>query len=255
MWLQGTVVALQLLSEGHSQRATVRLEPSEEVVTVRCKELSSSAPEGGDAAMNGTGHRPKHRHSSSHKWGSRERDEEPGLQGSKRHKHSSSSREPSAAAAVGLAPAQADGGVISLDSSEGPATRATQGSQPCQPAWLAPHISVKIVDKHLSGGKLYLKKAEVIDVTEPRVCSIYSKDISKAVHGIHQNLLETVVPHEAGSRLLVVRGDHRGQRARLLRRNSRSQAVAVQLTSDLSQVVNLGFDDVSHFVGEAGEEE
>ena len=250
------MVALQPLSEGHSQRATVRLEPSEEVVTIRCKELSCSAPEGANSAMNGTGHRPKHRHSSSHKRSSRERDEEPGLQGSKRHKHSSSSREPSAAAAaVGLAAAQADGSVISPDSDEGLGTGGTQGSQPREPAWLAPHISVKIVDKHLSGGKLYLKKAEVIDVTEPRVCSIHSKDMNQAVHGIHQNLLETVVPHEAGSRLLIVRGEHRGQRARLLKRNSRSQAVAVQLTSDLSQVVNLGFDDVSQFVGEAGEEE
>ncbi len=69
-----------------------------------------------------------------------------------------------------------------------------------------------------------------------------------------QASLETVVPKQEGRRLLVVAGPLRGQRARLLSRNSEAAAIAVQLTADFS-VHKLGFDDVSEYAGEFGEEE
>jgi hypothetical protein len=49
-------------------------------------------------------------------------------------------------------------------------------------------------------------------------------------------------------------GEHRGQRARLLKRNTETAAAAVQLTEDFS-VLKVSFDDIAEFVGEAGEDE
>ena len=69
-----------------------------------------------------------------------------------------------------------------------------------------------------------------------------------------QGQVETVVPREAGARVLVVAGRHRGQRARLLSRSGASGVAAVQLAAELD-VTRLPFDEISQFVGEAGEDE
>ncbi len=102
--------------------------------------------------------------------------------------------------------------------------------------------------------RLYLKRAEVVDVPQPTCCSLLLTDGGESVAGVQQAQVETVVPKEAGRRLLVVAGKLRGQRARLLARDSAAARVRLQLTADFS-VHELGFDDVSEFVGEAGEEE
>ena len=39
-------------------------------------------------------------------------------------------------------------------------------------SWLRPHIRVRIVDKDFKGGKFYLKKARVLDVTGRGVCVV-----------------------------------------------------------------------------------
>lgn len=100
--------------------------------------------------------------------------------------------------------------------------------------------------------RLYLKKAEVVDVPEPTACSLVVVESGEKLAAVRQSQLETVVPKEEGRRLLVVNGPLAGQRARLLSRNS--AAVAVQLTADFS-VHKLCFDDVSEYAGDFGEEE
>lgn len=70
----------------------------------------------------------------------------------------------------------------------------------------------------------------------------------------YQDQVETVVPREAGARVLVVAGAHRGQRARLLSRSGAAGVAAVQLAAELD-VMRLAFDEISQFVGEAGDDE
>lgn len=108
---------------------------------------------------------------------------------------------------------------------------------------------------------------------EARVCCDSSMDALAALgwrpaadsarpRGVHadaaragaQDQVETVVPREAGARVLVVAGRHRGQRARLLSRSGAAGVVAVQLAAELD-VARLGFDEICLFVGEAGEDE
>ena len=102
--------------------------------------------------------------------------------------------------------------------------------------------------------RLYLKKAEVVDVPEPTTCSIVLSETHEKLSGVRQAQLETVVPKEERRRVLVVLGRFRGQRAKLLRRDGEAGTVVVQLTADYS-AQELSFDEVSEYVGELGEEE
>ena len=102
--------------------------------------------------------------------------------------------------------------------------------------------------------RLYLKKAEVVDVPEPTTCSIVLSETREKLAGVRQAQLETVVPKEERRRVLVVLGRFRGQRAKVLRRDSEAGTVVVQLTADYS-AQELSFDEVSEYVGELGEEE
>lgn len=226
------VLALEPHIEGRSDKATVRLLPSETTATVRCKELAEKGAAVPAAPVNA------HSKHSSAKQADKKRShaQSDSDLSDTRYKSNSSKKQKS---------------VHSDDDEDVAPALAASSDKP----WLAPHVMVKIVDKHLQGGKLYLKKAEVIEVTQPTRCTLYSRDLRKYVSDVHQNLLETVVPQEEGSRLLVVSGKHKGQRVRLLRRSRDVQIAVVQFMSDLSQVAKLPFDDVSQYVGDKGEEE
>lgn len=102
--------------------------------------------------------------------------------------------------------------------------------------------------------RLYLKKAEVVDVPEPTLCSIVISETQEKLSGVRQSQLETVVPKEERRRVLIVLGRFRGQRAKMLRRDLEAGTVVVQLTADYS-AQELSFDEVSEYVGELGEEE
>lgn len=216
--LSCVVLALEPHIEGRCDRATVRLLPSETTATVRCKEL---AEQGSNISKDKANSRKRTQAQSD-------------SDVSETHRVSDHSKRKRTAPS---------------DEEDVPA------SAPSEKPWLAHHIMVKVVDKHLQGGKLYLKKAEVIEVLRPKVCTLYSRDTRKYYSNVHQSQLETVVPQEEGARVLVVQGQHKGQRARLLKRSKDAQIAVVQFLSDLSQVAKLPFDDVSHYVGERGEEE
>lgn len=102
--------------------------------------------------------------------------------------------------------------------------------------------------------RLYLKRAEVVDVPEPTRCSLVLIEGGETLSDVPQSALETVVPKQERCRLLILAGPLRGQRARLLSRNADAAAVAVQLTADFS-VHKLSFDDVSEYAGDFGDEE
>ena len=98
-----------------------------------------------------------------------------------------------------------------------------------------------------------MKKGVVTDVVTPTRCSIFLDSGDRTVDA-EQSQLETVVPKKEGTRVLLLQGKLRGQRAKLLKRNTESCQAAVQLTEDLS-VHKVGFDDFSEYLGDPGEEE
>ena len=229
------VLALEPHIEGRSDKATVRLLPSETTATVRCKELADRGTGGSQAAAV----KDINRRSDANKAAS-----------SKKRSRGQSDSDLSDTRYVPDSDKKQRKSALESDEEDLP-VEASSSQKP----WLAPHIVVKIVDKQMQGGRLYLKKAEVVEVTQPTRCTLYSRDLRKYVSDVHQDLLETVVPQEEGSRLLIVSGEHKGQRVRLLKRSREAQLAVVQFMSDLSQVAKLSFDDVSHYVGDKGEEE
>ncbi|KAK9830438.1 hypothetical protein WJX72_011748 [[Myrmecia] bisecta] len=234
------VLAVEPHVEGRSDRAIVRLQASGEAVSVRHKELGEKCESAAD---------------------------EGGASGSGRDRLSSKSAKRDAAAQNGSAKhakreRDADDGPGSVQEASKPSSSKRQRSAseeepedvPQGPAWLMPHIMVKVVDKKLQGGRLYLKKLEIVDVHQPTVCTLYRADTNESFDHVRQSQLETVVPKAEGARVMVVAGEFKGHRAKLVKRSSQSAAAAVQLLSDFT-IQKVSFDDISEYVGDAGEEE
>lgn len=119
--------------------------------------------------------------------------------------------------------------------------------------WVAPLIRVRVVDKRLQQGRLYLKKGVVLDVAPDGSCDVQMEE-GRQVVTAHQDQLETVVPKEAGAAVMVVQGKHKGRKGRLLQVSLSSGAAALQLVGDMA-VVRLLLDDVAQFMGHLEEED
>lgn len=125
---------------------------------------------------------------------------------------------------------------------------------PLHKLWVASLIRVRIIDKRIGGGKLYLKKGTVMDVRPDGSCDVRLEEGGRGAVTVHQDQLETVVPKEPGAGVMVVAGEHRGRRGRLLQANKSSGAAALQLLGDM-QVVRLMLDDVAQFMGHLDDED
>ncbi|CAG9464299.1 unnamed protein product [Pedinophyceae sp. YPF-701] len=112
--------------------------------------------------------------------------------------------------------------------------------------WVMPGIRVRVVDRHVGGGKLYLQKGVIVDVTRPRVCDVRMEHNGTVVSDVRQASLETVVPKAAGGRVMVLRGAFRGQVGSMLARamSDGHGAAAVQVGDD-AEVLRVSLDDVA----------
>lgn len=79
-------------------------------------------------------------------------------------------------------------------------------SFPDEAPWLTSDIRVKLIDKKLNAGALYLKKGTVVDVLQPMVCDLVVD--GKHISNVHQSQLETVRPHRDVESLILARVVH-----------------------------------------------
>lgn len=114
--------------------------------------------------------------------------------------------------------------------------------------WLVPGIRVKIVDKRLDKGRIYLKKGTVVDVKAPGICDVWIQSMRRSVFDVRQRQLETVVPRTPGVRIRVVAGRFKGQSGNILQRNVDAGVAAVHLDDD-DVVRKLPLDDIAEWVG------
>jgi G patch domain/KOW motif-containing protein len=124
---------------------------------------------------------------------------------------------------------------------------------PARPTWLFPSIRVRVLDKRLHGGGVYLKKGIVVDVHPGGLADVALPE-GKGVVQLPEALLETVVPKEPGRPVQVVAGHWRGRRGRLLQASAAGGAAAVQLVGDMA-IVRLQLDDVAEYTGALDEED
>jgi len=219
--LQCEVLGLEPKDAGRSARCKVRLLPSYEVVVVRCSDLDDDNGRSGsrrESRSRGKG-RDDHGGVGGSRDRQREKKKDDGVRESKRRK-------------------EEDRFVKSYKMEEEP--------------WLVPNIRIKIIDKKLHGGKFYLKKGILIDVKAPTLCDVLIDETKESVLDVRQLQLETVVPGTEGTPVHVVVGKYKGQRGRLLQRNTATGLAAVQFMNDMS-VHKLRLDDISEYCGPTDE--
>ncbi|XP_020574264.1 protein MOS2-like, partial [Phalaenopsis equestris] len=113
--------------------------------------------------------------------------------------------------------------------------------------WLRSHIRVRIISKKI-GGKLYLKKGEVVDVVSPTTCDIKMDESGKLVQGIDQEILETALPKRGGS-VLVLYGKHKNVYGSLVEKDSEKVTGLVR-DANSHALINVPLEQIAEYVGD-----
>lgn len=104
--------------------------------------------------------------------------------------------------------------------------------------WVLPGITVKIVDKK---SPYYLQKVKVVEITGDRSFECLADD-RKILKDLRQKDIQTVIP-PSDSLVIIVRGEHRGTRAKVKQRWKEEHEVMVQTVEEL-EIIKLPQDDV-----------
>ncbi|KAJ4962176.1 hypothetical protein NE237_022115 [Protea cynaroides] len=112
--------------------------------------------------------------------------------------------------------------------------------------WLTSHIRVRIVSKDFRGGKLYLKKGEVVDVVGPTTCDIAMDENRELIQGVDQEILETALPRRGGP-VLVLHGKHKGVFGSLVERNIEKETGIIQ-DADAHALLNVRLDQIAEYL-------
>ncbi|KAL1241344.1 G-patch domain and KOW motifs-containing protein [Trichinella spiralis] len=123
----------------------------------------------------------------------------------------------------------------------------TSGSQISRPrGWVYPQIRVRFVDRNFAKGKFYKLKAYVDDVVARGCCTIVF-DNGEVLENVTESQIETVIPRQEQSSVMVVCGKFCGQLGRIIHRDTRNCRVLVALAEN---TVELSYDDVCEYIGE-----
>ncbi|CAL1374470.1 unnamed protein product [Linum trigynum] len=117
--------------------------------------------------------------------------------------------------------------------------------------WLNNHIRVRIISKDMKGGRLYLKKGEVVDVVGPYICDIAMDGSRELVQGVDQDLLETALPRSGGP-VLVLYGKHKGVYGKLVKRDLEKESGVVQ-DSDTHEFLKVKLEQIAEYIGDPSE--
>ncbi|KAL7988168.1 hypothetical protein Chor_007087 [Crotalus horridus] len=114
--------------------------------------------------------------------------------------------------------------------------------------WLRQDLRVRFIDKLYKGGKYYNTKMVIEDVLKPDTC-VCRIDKGQILDGIHESMLETVIPRNDSDWVMVVLGEHVGKMGRILRRDKGQSRAVVQLQQDEEKLLTLDYDVICHYVG------
>ncbi|KAK2981339.1 hypothetical protein RJ640_012271 [Escallonia rubra] len=113
--------------------------------------------------------------------------------------------------------------------------------------WLTSQIRVRIISKELKGGRLYLKKAVVVDVVGPTTCDV-SIDESREVITVDQELLETALPRRGGP-VLILYGRHKGVYGSLVERDMEKETGVIR-DADTHELLNVRLEQIAEYTGD-----
>ncbi|XWS23308.1 hypothetical protein CRYUN_Cryun28dG0000900 [Craigia yunnanensis] len=115
-------------------------------------------------------------------------------------------------------------------------------------SWLRSHIRVRIISKSLEGGRLYLKKGQVVDVVGPYMCDISIDESKELIQRVEQELLETALPRRGGP-VLVLYGRHKGVYGSLVERDL-DREMGVVRDSDSQELLNVKLEQIAEYMGD-----
>jgi len=104
--------------------------------------------------------------------------------------------------------------------------------------WIREGLKVRIIDQE---SKYYKEKVLVTNVNENK---IECRTDSKKYVDIKAKYLETVIPKESGSYVMIVEGQFRGKIAEMLRKNNDKSKATVRILNDEELVLDLSYDDI-----------
>lgn len=116
-------------------------------------------------------------------------------------------------------------------------------------SWLHPHLKVRIVDPSFRNGKYYKTKVTVLDVPNTDHCVCETED-GQVLDDLRQPQLETVIPHNTPSYVMIVSGKYCSQLGQLLERDRKNSTAVVQLMSDRDVVLDLDFDSICEYTAD-----
>jgi hypothetical protein len=111
-------------------------------------------------------------------------------------------------------------------------------------SWLIPNIRVRVISSKY-GGSVYKEKGVVVDVTRKGVATL--KMSNGQVINVAERHLETALP-KAGGNSIILSGDQRHSKGRLLERDSKKNRGVVQVFEDMS-VITTSLDDMAEWCG------
>ena len=115
-------------------------------------------------------------------------------------------------------------------------------------SWLTSHIRVRVISRDLKGGRLYLKKGEVLDVVGPTTCDISMDENREIVQGVSQDVLETVIPKRGGP-VLVLAGKYKGVYGSMAERDL-DQETAIVRDADTHELLNVKLEQIAEYIGD-----
>jgi ribosomal protein L24 len=139
-------------------------------------------------------------------------------------------------------------------SSAGVSSSAAASSSGGPPRWVRPHIRVRIVSSSYAGGAWYNRKATVVDVSSSANILVRPDDEDgrggggRLLDGLAERQLESVLPAAGAGRVMLLRGEHKGEVGKLLQKQADKQKAVVQLDEDLN-LVTVDYDDIAEYVG------
>lgn len=115
-------------------------------------------------------------------------------------------------------------------------------------SWLTSHIRVRVISRDLKGGRLYLKKGEVLDVVGPTTCDISMDESREIIQGVSEDFLETAIPKRGGP-VLVLSGKYKGVYGSLVEKDLDRESAVVR-DADTHELLNVKLEQIAEYIGD-----
>ena len=121
--------------------------------------------------------------------------------------------------------------------------QSSKKSKSAPRTWVRPKLRVRIIDRK---SKYYKEKVDVNDVISSELIQVVT-DSGKILE-IDPEDVETVIPKNDFAKVMIVRKEHKGQIAEMLRKDSRNEKVTVRILPDKEEVLELRYDYICQLV-------